>query len=158
MTKHTEHVGTPGCTCNRSNPIGKAVTGRRGDSSHLTRLSVESVDDHLLLCELSPRLVVSTCGVACPHVTEVCVDLESVPDCRSLRASFRELRYRHCYKSFITWATEGNQSADKCFARVLWVKHVLVYVSASKTDHINAELLCKLFARPIISLQTDDRQ
>lgn len=104
------------------------------DASHLTCLSMGSVDDHLLLCEPCSSVVAphaaachSGSGPRCCS-TPVCIDLRlsAAPP-----AFFRGLRYRHGHKSFIKPDMEQNQSADKCFARVFLLKHAPREASAA---------------------------
>lgn len=92
---------------------------------------MDSVDGHVFLCELSGSVVLVTPRAACHHVAEVCfiavcIDLRHAAAPQSLRASFWEVRYRHCYKSFIKLDMEENQSANKRFTWEMLVKHAPV--------------------------------
>lgn len=91
---------------------------------HLTSLSVDSVDGHLLLCELSSSsLPPSTPRVAASNVTGVRADPWSASGPCSFRTLFRALCYRHRDRSFAKLNMERDESADNRRARVVLLEH-----------------------------------
>lgn len=92
--------------------------------SHLTSLSVDSVDGHLLLCELcSSILPPSTPRVAAAYVTGVRTNLWSASAPCCFRTLFRSLCYRHRDGSFPKLNMERDESADNRRARVVLLEH-----------------------------------
>lgn len=92
--------------------------------SHLTSLSVDSVDGHLLLCELpSSSLPPSTPRVAAAYVTGVRTNLWSASAPCSFRTLFRALCNRHRNRSFAKLNMERYESADNRRARVVLLEH-----------------------------------
>lgn len=92
--------------------------------SHLTSLSVDSVNGHLLLCERSScSLPPSTPRVAAAYVTGVRTDLWSASAPCSFWSLFRALCYRHRDRSFAKLNMERDQSAENRRARVVLLEH-----------------------------------
>lgn len=85
---------------------------------------MDSVDGHLLLCELSTSsLPPFTPRVAAAYVTGVRTDLRSASAPCPFRTLFRALCYRHRDRSFAQLNMERDESADNRRARVVLLEH-----------------------------------